>query len=544
MAQHAMLRYHTEARAAGETLSAEGGRVFAVDALAVVRRFLILGSTGTFYATGFDVTRMATDQVDAAIGADPAAVLDLAIEVHEKNLALRRDPLLYTLARLTCPDVPQPTRGRAARRVADIARTGTDLLHWISYRVPMGVPRVTTDPDGTQRETRGYSTTLFKLAIKQWFLSRTPDDLALQAVKYDQRDGYTMRDALRMGRPTAPSAAYAAVFDWMTHPDIRTQPAWIMRDDVQGKVRDLFLGYAGLRQGRDLTIDVDAVREYRLPREAVPGELLQQPEVWRALLADMPSMALIRNLGKLGSLGLLDDKEVRGNVLARISRAAGKLHPFHFFIASRVYAQGHGVRGSLSWTPHEAITDELMQAFGVAFGHLPVNLDRRPLIALDFSSSMYQAAAGTVVTCVEAETALAMVLAHQYPRAEFCAFSDMIVPIQVHGRSFQSVYNQVFAKSGGGTFCSLPLQIAHGSTHITDVVAITDLQTWWQRQSPADIVRTIHRQEGREGFRFAVLAMATNDISLADPNDPLQMNLVGMSADVPVVLSSFLNGEL
>jgi hypothetical protein len=37
--------------------------------------------------------------------------------------------------------------------------------------------------------------------------------------------------------------------------------------------------------------------------------------------------------------------------------------------------------------------------------------------------------------------------------------------------------------------------------------------------------------------------MATNDISVADDRDPMQMNFVGMSADMPRAVGSFLVGE-
>ena len=45
--------------------------------------------------------------------------------------------------------------------------------------------------------------------------SREADDLAHQAVKYQQRDGWSHGDLLRLAHPKAPSAQHEAVFRWM-----------------------------------------------------------------------------------------------------------------------------------------------------------------------------------------------------------------------------------------------------------------------------------------------------------------------------------------
>jgi 60 kDa SS-A/Ro ribonucleoprotein len=48
------------------------------------------------------------------------------------------------------------------------------------------------------------------------------------------------------------------------------------------------------------------VREYRLPREAVPSQWLGEGVIWEALLeTDMPTTALLRNLATLTRVGLL-----------------------------------------------------------------------------------------------------------------------------------------------------------------------------------------------------------------------------------------------
>jgi hypothetical protein len=47
------------------------------------------------------------------------------------------------------------------------------------------------------------------------------------------------------------------------------------------------------------------IAEHDLPREAIPTQWFDEPLVWEALLQRMPLTAMIRNLGKMTSLGLV-----------------------------------------------------------------------------------------------------------------------------------------------------------------------------------------------------------------------------------------------
>lgn len=53
------------------------------------------------------------------------------------------------------------------------------------------------------------------------------------------------------------------------------------------------------------TIANAKLAEHDLPREAIPTEKLNELAVWEALLEKMPMTAMVRNLGKMTSIGLL-----------------------------------------------------------------------------------------------------------------------------------------------------------------------------------------------------------------------------------------------
>jgi hypothetical protein len=55
-----------------------------------------------------------------------------------------------------------------------------------------------------------------------------------------------------------------------------------------------------------------------LVREHIPTELLNSDKVWEALLEKMPMTALIRNLSKLSSLGLITGEKKVINIIIKL----------------------------------------------------------------------------------------------------------------------------------------------------------------------------------------------------------------------------------
>ena len=123
------------------------------------------------------------------------------------------------------------------------------------------------------------------------------------------------RDLLRLAHPKAPSAQHDAVFRWML-----TGADSLGEREVKRKVRgeDRVAKYAAVgelpklieafeqaKRASSAGRDREAHHEFDLPREAIPTQWLNEAAVWEALLERMPMTAMIRNLGKMTSLGLL-----------------------------------------------------------------------------------------------------------------------------------------------------------------------------------------------------------------------------------------------
>ena len=329
-------------RAAEMVANNAGGFGFVLDDWERLHRFLILGTDGgAYYVEQGDLTRQNADVVLRCIKADGARTVEAAHRVNVGNLAPKVDQQLFVMA-LALKHGDQAAKGRVAALLLDMLRTGTHVLHFAAMLDGLG---------GWSRSKRR--------TIAQWF-AQDVDRLAHQVVKYRQRDGWSMRDLLRVSHAAPVSPAHAALFDWICgrKPEAPL-PAIVQAfdamnaapSDVSPVTRALF----GLAQG--------------LPREALPTEALNDPAVLTALVPAMPPHALLRNLGNLSATGL--DPASWTKVVAKLrdrdALRKARVHPFAILLATLVYREGHGVRGSKTWQPRGDVLSALEDAYDAAF---------------------------------------------------------------------------------------------------------------------------------------------------------------------------------
>lgn len=86
----------------------------------------------------------------------------------------------------------------------------------------------------------------------------------------------------------------------------------------------------------------------------------------------MPMTAMIRNLGKMTSVGVLaplSDGMTKVCDMLRNEQSLkdARVHPFSILLALKQYQAGQGDKGKLTWTPNQAIVTALDEAFYIAF---------------------------------------------------------------------------------------------------------------------------------------------------------------------------------
>lgn len=503
-----------------------GGYVYPLDRWARVDRWLILGSEGgTYYATEDRLTKENAVNLVDAIREDGKRVVARVIALSESGRAPKVQPAIFALA--ACAGFgDDATRayalGEGLRRVC---RTGSHLLTFCSYI----------------EQFRGWGRGLRK-GLRGWYEAKSVRDLAFQALKYQNREGFTHRDVFRLSHPLATDAERAALYAWIVKGDVP-------REEFQALSLLRAHATAKASEDADAATCAELVRATGLPREALPSAWLKEPRVWEALLPALPLTALIRNLATLTRVGLLTPKgEATASVIARITdRAAlrkARIHPIALLAALTTYEAGRGARGSATWTPVPAVVAALDAAFGLAFENIEPT-HARTLIGIDVSGSMSHGTIAGIPGLTPRVGAAALALTHVRTESDVrvMAFADEFVPFTIgKDEGVASVVARTEALPFMGTDCSLPMLYALEHQLAIDLfIVLTDSETWAGTIHPDEALRR-YRQRTGIGAKLVVVGMTSNGFTIADPNDGGMLDVVGFDAAAPALIADFARG--
>ncbi|MGB0582047.1 MAG: TROVE domain-containing protein [Limisphaerales bacterium] len=454
-----------------------GGYDWGIDDWQRFDRFLILGAEGgTYYIGEQKLTEQNHDAIIRCVVADGLRTVNRIVEISDSGRAPKNDPAIFALA-LAATHGNDVTRAEAMARLPEVCRIGTHLFHFAEYVNAM----------------RGWGRGLRK-AVARWYNQRDADKLALQVIKYQQRDRWSHRDMLRLAHPKAETPAHDAVYRWVQSGKDGMGAREVTRrlpfnDSTAkyaavGEVPRLIEGFEKAKRVTGKKEIVKVIADYGLPREAIPTQWLNEVAVWDALLERMPMTAMIRNLGKMTSIGLVGRFSDAAKLIVQQLRdqdalRKARIHPLAVLTAHKVYSKGSGMKGSLSWKSVSKIVDALDDAFYATFAN--VKPTKQPtLLALDVSGSMdWCTVAGSPLSAREASAAMALITAATEPDHEFVAFSTRIKPVDISPRMrLADVVQRISRIPMGGTDCALPMIWAEQeNVNVSAFVVYTDNET-------------------------------------------------------------------
>jgi 60 kDa SS-A/Ro ribonucleoprotein len=561
----------SERARADQVQNSAGGHVFALDKWKRLDRFIVLGSAGgSYYVAERELTKANARCVDECLAEDGERTVARIVEISDAGRAPKNDPAIFALAMAAGHKNPL-ARAAALAALPKVCRTGTHLFSFVA--------------DAGKFRRWGRS---LRRAVSAWYLGMPVDKLALQLVKYQQRGGWAHRDVLRLAHPDP--VASGGKDRWERNAALRWAVGGRAAVDTQhngkrradgDKVRAL-VGVGPLRHygpmGETLPALIQAfdeimaprcdkaraialITEHKLPHECVPNELKGDPQVWAALLPHMGITALIRNLGKLTAVGLLqpmshDTLAVAARLTDSKELFAGRVHPIALLLALTTYRQGQGLKGSLAWAPQREIVDALDAAFYMAFDAIEPT-GKRHMLALDVSGSMDGSLiAGTRLSAREASAAMAMVTARAEKAWHAVGFASgggggyggrwggaasQMVPVAISPKQrLDDVCRTMAAIPMGGTDCALPMLYAAGENIPVDVfVVYTDSETWAGNVHPHQALAAYRNKTGISA-KLIVVGMCATEFSIADPEDAGQMDVVGFDAAAPGVMADFI----
>lgn len=524
-----------------QTKNSAGGYVFQVNPATAVDRFLLLGTSApTYYASAQTLTREAAKAVEAYAASPGNDLVDRIVAVSKAGRAPKNSPALLALA-IAASVGDTDTQRKAFLALPDVARTSTHLFEFVEYLDSM----------------RGWGRAP-RRAVAEWYTTKTPDQIAYQAVKYRQRNGWTHRDVLRLAHPTPVDNAQDDVLEWITS----TEMSAFRRQNLPRVIQ----GYEQAKTVTNSRRAAELITDFGLPWEALPDAVINTPEVWKALVPNMGMTALMRNLSRVARL---DDhkaaREIESMMVQRLTDPEtirkARLHPINILVAMRTYASGRSAvtgpynaiarnfGGGSTWTPNRHVTDALDKAYYDSFQYQEPT-GKRILYALDVSGSMgIEVKPG--LTARDAAAAMALATLSIESNVDVVGFTSGsqsggwretggLSPLDLSPR--RRLDDNILAISGldfGRTDCALPAKWAAANRKDYDVIVIaTDNETWAGNGHPFQALQAYRKQVGHRVAQI-VVAMTATDFSIADPKDPDSLDCVGFDSALPGLISEF-----
>jgi 60 kDa SS-A/Ro ribonucleoprotein len=528
-------RHPIPGREADMTQNYAGAYAFKADKWTRLNRFLILGSEGgTYYAGERQVTLDNIEAVRSCVKEDGQRVVRELVDISMTGRAPKNDQAILVLAYCLkyMGDGLDDRKALAIRKLAaeavpKVCRIGTHLFQLAEAIEAFG----------------GWGP-LTRRVISNWYNNRSPDAVAFQAVKYQQRDNWSHSDLIRLSHVISNAEDKSLLSD---HAKLY---GWILDHSKVDSIElpQIIFGFeqvrvAGLAPGQVAKL----IGDYRLPREAIPTHYLNEKVVWEALLVGMPMTAMIKNLGNMSNVGLLDPMsqwtrqvvDQLGNV-ERIRKA--RVHPINILAALKTYAQGHGVKGSLTWSPNQRIVDALDDAFYSAFDNIePIN--KRVLVAIDKSGSMQYSVSNTIFSAVEAAAVMAMVTVRKAQEYWVIGYDSEVRELNISPRQRLDDILKTLPHDGGATDASQPILWAHQRKVKFDAMCYySDGESWAGQIHAAQAMEAYRRTAGLNTL-LCTCDIVPNMTQLTDNLDSRSMHCSGFDEQTPALIQEFIRSN-
>ncbi len=315
-------------------------------------------------------------------------------------------------------------------------------------------------------------------AFQRWLNSASPEKLLSASIGHDP----SLRDILRLARPTPSDNSRRALFGWLTD---KERPKWAPATEVDlpEQVR-LLVEFRMAETGEQQIALLDRLHA----RWDLLADTAKNGKVWAAMARTMGPQALRMNLNTLQRHGVFEEASMVRAVADRLADEheirRSRQFPYQFFAA---YVNA-------SDEVPQAIKAALHQAAEIACGNVP-ELPGPVVIGLDVSGSMQSAVTGnrgrggtTKMRCADVAALVAAALLRRNPDSLVVPFDTQAFDAKVDpSDSILSLADRLAKYGGGGTDCSLPVRKANtdfSNRKFSGVVLVSDSESWVYQGRP------------------------------------------------------------
>ena len=426
-----------------------GGFVWQISDKEQVIRYLIIGSEGgNYYQTPQQVSSTCASCVLRMTRTPDNFkwLIETIRQVSTSGRAAKQESTLLALATAIVFARTPADKTAALNAVKDCVRILTHmymLIGYIKIFSKAGHPSLTASAAPAPPVTGSGFGRGIRRVFGEYFYSRTGVEIANLMTKYQNREGWTIKDVLTLihidpkkMKDDGGRLAIEHVFKTKEEfePILATAPPsaeptktlFSAIKEIHTIVLRPSSASSSATTQQELDRIVHLINQIGLCREQLPSQLFKYKKIWEALLHSkgangkgkgMPLTALIRNLGKLSTaeIGIITPSPTPSvkDICDRITDAADikrtRIHPYTILVAMLTYKKGQGDKGSLVWAPNPQIIAALDKAFKLAFQNITPT-GKRIKLALDVSGSMSSnyCTGSPIVNCATGSVAMMM----------------------------------------------------------------------------------------------------------------------------------------
>lgn len=513
-------------REAEMTQGRSGGYGFAIDRWAMLRRCLLIGTaTGTFYADKHELTDDFVGVVTDCVRVDPQRTATEILYASDGRAINNSAPILALV--LLSMGETQAAKQAFVDLFPKVVRTGSHFYEWLNYT----------------KGLRGFGKVVRQCG-RAWLSNPDVKKLAYQLLKYQQRHGFCHRDALRLFHVKPATPEHQLLYNWAVQ-------GWdaVPKESPADAIAQIWW-YERVKRQPSLTCE--AITKGRLTHEMVAPIGEMDAKAWRLLFQDMPVGALLRNLGSLTDIGVLQAhqsknlKRVAAVLNSRDRLRSARIHPIDVLKALKTYASGGRLgRSKKTWTPVPRILDILERALELSFETLKPT-GKVFLHAIDVSGSMSHFTVGSIgLSCCEIATVMALASAKAEKNYAIRGFAHEFRDLGITARdSFHAAMQKAANQNFGATDASVAYDWAIKTKFKADVFCFwTDSESWAGQRHPSQALAD-YRRKVNPNAKAIYFTLAPYNLSLVDPQDPHSWDFGGFDPAAPRIVQAIAAGEL
>ncbi|XP_076232684.1 RNA-binding protein RO60 [Calliopsis andreniformis] len=263
--------------------------------------------------------------------------IQIITKAFESNLVPHPETIVFALAVCCRQTKSESLRHAAYAALNKICASPEHFILFIKFASQISKQN---ELDATRSSKHGWGQGLRK-AVNNWYLSKTPMELAKCVTRYKGRYGWKHKDIIKLSHPVSKNPEIEVILKYIIHGLEEIKKSY-GEDSALSEIIEYIEHVEDFKHCTDEIRAAGLLEIYKLTLDHVPGHLLKSKEVWNALISSMNLSLLLNNLQRIHNLELLkQNSPTVSKIVDRITSeehiTRDKVHPALVLITIRNY---------------------------------------------------------------------------------------------------------------------------------------------------------------------------------------------------------------